>query len=94
MIKKKYYAVDVKGWYHIQKSCILIWKHNLNKSTHISLNLKLKTLNNINGKWSQLNDYTNKITNGIQKRFITTMFCILKLTQLKIIMNGSISLKV
>jgi hypothetical protein len=48
MIKKKYDIVDVKGWYHIQKSYILIWKHNLNKSTHISLNLKLKTLNNLN----------------------------------------------
>jgi len=44
MIKKKYHIVDVKGWYHIQKSFILIGKHNLNKSTHISLNLKLKNL--------------------------------------------------
>jgi hypothetical protein len=49
-------------------------KTNLNKSTHISLNLKLKTLNNLNGKCFQPNDYTNKTTNGIQKRFITTMF--------------------
>ncbi len=76
MIKKKYHSVDVKGWYHIQKSYILIWKHNLNKSTHISLNLKFKIVNNINGKWFQPNDYTNKIINGIQKRFITTMFWI------------------
>jgi hypothetical protein len=79
MIKKKYHTVDVKGWYHIQKSCILIWKHNLNKSTHISLNLKLKTLNNPNDKCFQPNDYTNKTSNGIQKTFITTMFWILKL---------------
>jgi hypothetical protein len=43
MIKKKHRTVDVKGWYHIQRGCILIWKHNLNKSTHISLNFKLKT---------------------------------------------------
>jgi hypothetical protein len=64
MIMKKYHTIDVKGWYHIQ-SCILIWKHNLNKSTHISLNIKLKTLNNPNGKYSQPNDYTNKTTNGI-----------------------------
>jgi len=61
MIKKKYHTVDVKRWYDIQKNCILISKHNLNKSTHISLNLELETLNNINGKW-----YTNKTTNGIQ----------------------------
>jgi len=79
MIKKKYYIVDVKGWYHIQRSCILIWKYNLNKSTQISLNLKLKTLNNPNGKCFQPNEYTNKTTNGIQKTFITTMFLILKL---------------
>jgi hypothetical protein len=32
MIKKKIHTIDVKGWYHIQRSCILIWKHNLNKS--------------------------------------------------------------
>jgi hypothetical protein len=76
MIKKKYQIVDVKGWYHIQRSCILIWKHNLNKSTHISLSLKLKTLNNLNDKCSQLVDYTNKTTNGIQKTFITIMFWI------------------
>jgi hypothetical protein len=79
MILKKCHTIDVKGWYHIQRSCILIWKHNLNKSTHISLNLKLKTLNNLNGKCSQSNDYTNKTTNGIQKTFITTMFWIVKL---------------
>jgi hypothetical protein len=42
MIKKKYHTIDVKGWYDIQRSCILIWKHNLNKSTHILLNLNLK----------------------------------------------------
>jgi hypothetical protein len=42
----------------------LISKHNLNKSTHISLNLKLKTLNNHDGKCSQPNDYTRKTTNG------------------------------
>jgi len=79
MIKKKNHIVDVKKWYHIQKSCILIWKHNLNKSTHISLNLKFKTLNNLNDKCSQLNDYTKKTTNGIKKTFITTMFWNLKL---------------
>jgi hypothetical protein len=79
MIKKKYHTVDVKRWYHIQRSFILIWKHNLNKSTHISLNLKLKTLNNPNGKCFQPNDYTNKTTNGIEKTFITTMFWILNL---------------
>jgi len=79
MIKKKNHIVDVEGWYHIRKSCILIWKHNLNKSTHISLSLKLKTLNNPNDKCFQPNDYTNKTTNGIQKTFITTMFWILKL---------------
>ncbi len=61
MIKKKYHIVDVRGWYHIQRSCILIWKHNLNKSKHISLNLKFKTQNNLNGKCSQPNDYTNKL---------------------------------
>jgi hypothetical protein len=66
MIKKKYHIINVKGWYHIQKSYILIWKHNSNKSTHISLNLKLKILINPNEKWSQLNDYANKNTNGIQ----------------------------
>ncbi len=32
------YIVDVKGWCHVQRNCSLIWKHNLNKSTHISLN--------------------------------------------------------
>jgi hypothetical protein len=79
MIKKKYHTVDVKGWYHIFIKKILIWKYNLNKSTHISLNLKFKILNNINGKWSQPNDYTNKTSNGIQNKFITTMFWILKL---------------
>jgi hypothetical protein len=79
MIKKIFHTIDVKGWYHIQRSCILIWKHNLNKLTHISLNLKLKTLNNPNDKCFQPNDYTNKTTNGIQKIFITTMFWILKL---------------
>jgi len=83
MIKKKYHTIDVKGWYDIQRSCILIWKHNLNKSTHILLNFKLKTLNNLNDKCSQLNDYTNKTKNGIQKRFITTMFWILKLINKK-----------
>jgi hypothetical protein len=80
MIKKKYHTVDVKWWYHIQRSCILIWKHNLNKSTHISLNLKLKTVNNLVDKCFQPNDYIKKITNGIPKTFITTMFWILKLT--------------
>jgi hypothetical protein len=79
MIKKKYYTIDVKGWYHIQRSCILIWKHNLNKSTHISLSFKLKTLNNPNDKCFQPNDYINKMPNGIQYFFITTMFWILKL---------------
>jgi hypothetical protein len=79
MITKKYRTIDVKGWYHIQRSCILIWKHNLNKWTHISLSHKLKTLNNPNDKCSQPNDYINKTTNGIQKTFITTMFWILKL---------------
>jgi hypothetical protein len=61
MIKKKYHTVDVKGWCHIQKSCILILKHNLNKSTHISLTLKLKTLNNLNGKCFQFNDIQIKL---------------------------------
>ncbi len=56
------------------KELYLDLKHNINKSTCISLTLKLKTLNNLNGKCSQLNDYTNKTTNGIQKRFTTTMF--------------------
>jgi hypothetical protein len=79
MIKKKYHTIDVKGWYHIQRNCILISKHNLNKSTHISLKLKHKTLNNPNGKCYQPNDYINKTTNGIQKRFIITMFWIWKL---------------
>jgi hypothetical protein len=79
MIKNIYHTIDVKGWYHIQKSCILIWKQNLNKSTHISLKFKLKTLNSPNDKCSQPNDYTNKTTNAIQKTFITTMFWILKL---------------
>jgi hypothetical protein len=65
MIKKKYHTVDVKGCYNIQRSCILIWKHNLNKLTHISLSLKLKTLNNPNDKCSQPTDYINKTTNGI-----------------------------
>jgi hypothetical protein len=93
MIKKKYHIVDVKGRYHIQKSCILIWKHYLNKSTHNSLNLKLKTLNDPNDKCSQPNDYTNKTTNGIQ--YIYNNFVLnLKVNQLKIIMNGSISLRV
>jgi hypothetical protein len=59
MIKKIYHTINVKGWCHIQRSCILISKHNLNKSTHISLNLKLKTLHNPNGKCSQPNDYRN-----------------------------------
>jgi len=68
MIKKKYHSIDVKGWYHIQRNFISIWKHNLNKSTHISLNLQLKTLNNHNGEWFQPNDYTNKTTNGIWKK--------------------------
>jgi hypothetical protein len=35
MIKKKYHTVDVKGWYHIQRSCILSdelkLKHNEKK---------------------------------------------------------------
>jgi hypothetical protein len=79
MITNKYRTLDVKGWYHIQRSCILTWKHNLYKSTHISLSPKLKTLNNPNVKCSQPNDYTNKTKNGIQKTFITTMFWILKL---------------
>jgi hypothetical protein len=37
MIKKKYHTIDVKGWYHIQRSYILILKHNLNKSTQLDL---------------------------------------------------------
>jgi hypothetical protein len=93
MIMKKNHIVDVKGWYHIQRNCILIWKHNLNKS-HISLNLKLKTLNNPNGKCSQPNDYTNKTTNGIQKIIYNKYVSNLKVNQLKIIMNGNISLRV
>jgi hypothetical protein len=56
----------------------LISKHNLNKSTHISLNLKLKTLNNHDGKCSQPNDYTRKTSNGTKIIIITTMFWILK----------------
>jgi hypothetical protein len=40
-------------------------KKYLNKSIHISLNLKLKTLNNFNDKCSQPYDYTIKTTNGI-----------------------------
>jgi hypothetical protein len=56
------------------KELYLDLKHNLNKSTHISLNLKFKTLNHSNGKCFQPNDYTNKTTNGIQKTFIVTMF--------------------
>jgi hypothetical protein len=59
---------------------IVSWFENtLNKPTHISLNLKFKTLNNPNGKCSQPNDYINKTTNGIQKTYIITMFWILKL---------------
>jgi hypothetical protein len=79
MIENKNHIVDVKGWYHIQRNCILIWKHNLNKSTHISLNLQLKTLNNSNDKCSQPNGYINKSTNGIQITLITSVFWILKL---------------
>ncbi len=78
MITKKIHTIDVKRWYHIQRSCILISKHNLNESTHISLNLQLKTLNNLGGKCFQPNDYTNKTINGIQKTFIKTMFWIFK----------------
>jgi len=92
MIKKKCHTIDVKGWCHIQRSCILIWKHNLNKSTHISLNLKLKTLNNPNGKCSQPNDYTNNYkwnTKIIYNNYVLN----LKVNQLKIIMNGNISLR-
>jgi hypothetical protein len=50
-------------------------KHNLNKSTH----LKLKTLNNLNGKWFQPNYYPKKITTGIQKKESVIMFWNLKL---------------
>jgi len=61
VIKNIYHTINVKGWCHIQRSCILIWKHNLNKSTHISLIFKLKTLNNPNGKCFQPNDYKKKL---------------------------------
>jgi hypothetical protein len=93
MIKNKHDTVDVKQWCHIQKSCILIWKHILNKSTHISLNLKLKTLNNPNAKCFQPNDYTNnyKWNNFfIYKNYVLNF----NHNQLKIIMNGNISLRV
>jgi hypothetical protein len=93
MIKRKYHIVDVKGWCHIYRSCILIWKHNLNKSTHISLNLKLKTLNNHNGKIFQPNAHTNNYkwyTKNIYNNYVLN----LKVNQLKIIMNGNINLKV
>ncbi len=72
----------------------MIWKHNLNKSTHISFNLKLKTLNNPNDKCSQPNDYTNKTTNGIQKNIYNNYVLNFKVNQLKIIMNRSINLRV
>ncbi len=89
MIQKKYHTIDVKRWYNIQRSCILIWKHNLNKSTHISLNLKLKTLNNLNGKCSQPNDYTNSYkwnTKKIYNNYVLNF----KVNKLEIIMNGNI----
>jgi hypothetical protein len=35
---------------------------------------KLRTLNNPNDNCFELNDYTNKTTNGTQKTFLTTMF--------------------
>jgi hypothetical protein len=78
MIKKKYHTVDIKGQYHIQKSCILIWKHNLNKSTHISLNLKFKTLNNIMINVLNIMIIQTKLQWNI-KKIITIMFWILKL---------------
>jgi hypothetical protein len=93
MIKKIHHTVDVRGWYHIQRSCILIWKHNLNKSTHISLNLKLKTLNNPNGKCFRPNDCTNKLQ--MEYKFFYSNYVLnFKVNQLKIIMNGSISLRI
>jgi hypothetical protein len=92
MINKKYHTINAKGWCHIQKSCIVISKHNLNKSTHISLTFKLKTLNNLNSKCSQPNDYTNKITNT--NFFLNNYVLNFKDNQLKIIMNGSISIRV
>jgi hypothetical protein len=61
------------------KRVVFWFENHLNKSTQISLTFQLKTLNNSNGKCSQPNDYTNITTNGIQKRFITTMFWIWKL---------------
>ena len=61
------------------KRVVFWFENHLNKSTHISLSLKLKTLNNPNDKCSKPNDYTNKTTNGIQKTFIRNMFWIFKL---------------
>jgi len=92
MITKKYHTIDVKRWYHIQRNCILIWKHNLNKSTHISLNFKLKTLNNPNGKCFELYDYINNYKWNIKKIYNNYVLNF-KANQLKIIMNGNISLK-
>jgi hypothetical protein len=93
MIKKKYHTVDVKGWCHIQRSCVLIWKHNLKKSAHISLNLNFKTLNNLNGKCFQPNDYKESYKLSTKKIY-KIYFLNFKVNQLKIIMNGSINLRV
>jgi len=93
MIKKKYHIVDVQRWYHIQKSCILIWKHNLNKSTHISLSLKFKTLNNPNENALNLMIIQTKLQ--MEYKFFYNNYVLnFKINQLKIIMNGSINLKV
>jgi len=64
-------------------SCILIWKHHLNKSTHISLNLKLKILNNPNDKCSQPNNYI-KIYKWNTIFFYNNYVLNLKISQLKI----------
>jgi hypothetical protein len=77
MIKKKIILLMLKN--DVTFKGIVSWfENNLNKSTHISLKFKFKTLNNPNGKCFQPNDYINSYKwNTIF--FITTMFWILKL---------------
>jgi hypothetical protein len=93
MIKKKNHIVDVKGWCQIQRSCHLIWKYNLNNQHTFHQTLKLKILYNLNGKCSQLNDYTN-IYEWNTKKIYNNYILNFKVNQLKIILNGNINLKI
>jgi hypothetical protein len=97
MKKKKWLIKKSYHWCYkmnqFQRSCSLIWKHNLNKSTHILLNPRLKTQNNPNGRCFQPNNYTSKYKWNIKEIYNNYVFN-LKINQVKILMIGNVNLRV